>query len=256
MPTTLQSTTEPGPQFIRATAMARTGRYEEAMTALQIAFAEQECSEVQALDLKARIHAQQGYYLAAESCWERARKLDPDNPAYDRALARLRKPRGDARLALTVSIFAAVVMAALLLRAHLSIIPLQQRQCAILESGSHATQNAISVLQNAASENAGSLLEVRRTLAQMDSQLAALRTSDITREQQLARIADAAAARMVQLETALRRDIQSANPQESLVAIQASLANVEQQNKKLTDQMELLRKQSQDQFDQMLFFGF
>ena len=256
MPTTPQSTPEPGPQFIRATALARIGRYEEAMTALQAAFTEQECSEVQALDLKARIHAQQGYYLAAESCWERARKLDPDNPAYNRGLAQLRKPRRGTRFAFFLTAIAALLMAVLLLRAHFSIMPLQERQLAIAESANIATQNAIAALQKSVNANADSQTEMRRTLAEMGSQLAALRTSDAAREQQLIRSAETIAVRLTALETGLQKEIQSAMPRDSIKAIRTALESVEKRNQELTEQIEQLRKQSADQFEQILFFDF
>jgi len=49
------------------------------------------CTEVEALDLQARIDAQQGMLLRAESCWRKAQSLDPENPAHADALASLRR---------------------------------------------------------------------------------------------------------------------------------------------------------------------
>ncbi|MGO9119695.1 MAG: hypothetical protein ACLQPD_19045 [Desulfomonilaceae bacterium] len=79
--------------FAVAAALARKGRYAEASKLLQRALIAGECMEPEALDLQARIYAQQGLYLHAESCWDRAKRLDGSNPAYDKALSRLRRSR-------------------------------------------------------------------------------------------------------------------------------------------------------------------
>jgi len=80
-----------GQAYLAAIALARQGKYGEASKLLQKAFEAGECSEVDALDLQARMYAQQGCYFEAESCWRKAKALDGANPAYDEALSRLRR---------------------------------------------------------------------------------------------------------------------------------------------------------------------
>ena len=76
-----------------AALLARKGRYADATRLLGQARDAGECSETEALDLQARIYAQQGLYLYAESCWRKAQSLDRSNPAYAEALDRLRRAR-------------------------------------------------------------------------------------------------------------------------------------------------------------------
>lgn len=82
-----------GRLFDSAVALARKGRYEEAGELLQGALNLGQCSQAQALDLQARMYAQQGLHLYAESCWYRAKQFDKSNPAFDSALARLQQSR-------------------------------------------------------------------------------------------------------------------------------------------------------------------
>jgi len=80
-------------RYTKAVALARKGRYEEASELLRQAVEAGECQEAEAYDLRARIYAQQGQYLHAESCWLKAQSLDSSNPVYDDALSRLRQQR-------------------------------------------------------------------------------------------------------------------------------------------------------------------
>lgn len=80
-------------RYAAASVMARKGRYAEAVRLLGEAHDAGECSEAEALDLRARIYVQQGLYLEAESCWHRAQDIDNSNPAYAGALHRLRRMR-------------------------------------------------------------------------------------------------------------------------------------------------------------------
>ena len=61
--------------FSAAVILARRGRYTEAAKLLQNALDAGECSHAEALDLQARIYAQQGLYWHAESCWHKAKHL-------------------------------------------------------------------------------------------------------------------------------------------------------------------------------------
>lgn len=70
--------------------LLRAGRYEAAAPWLERAVAAGECSAAEALDLRARASAQQGFLLQAERLWCEAQALEPDNPLPARALARLR----------------------------------------------------------------------------------------------------------------------------------------------------------------------
>jgi tetratricopeptide (TPR) repeat protein len=69
-----------------ATELARSGRYADAeQLALEVASSDSPFVP-SALDLLARIYAQQGRYLEAESCWQRALSLAPGNPRYRNGL--------------------------------------------------------------------------------------------------------------------------------------------------------------------------
>ena len=81
----------PAGLFRIAASMARKGRYQEALRALRQAVAAEECSDAEALDLQARIYAQQGMLLRAESCWTEALRKDPGNANFTAALARLHR---------------------------------------------------------------------------------------------------------------------------------------------------------------------
>ncbi|MEZ4601230.1 MAG: hypothetical protein R2940_15680 [Syntrophotaleaceae bacterium] len=99
-----------GSLYLQAVVLARRGSYEEAAQRLKAALEAGDCSGIEALDLQARIHAQQGQYLQAEACWRQARNLDKENPRYAAALERLRRTRQrfgnlSRLLSLAVSIF-------------------------------------------------------------------------------------------------------------------------------------------------------
>jgi len=82
---------EVGANLVDARLLARQGRFAEATVRLDEAFSLGECTEVEALDLKARICAQQGLLLQAEACWRKAQSLDAENPVYADALTALRQ---------------------------------------------------------------------------------------------------------------------------------------------------------------------
>lgn len=68
----------------RAAALARAGHYRAAEELLAAGAAEGE--DAAALDLQARICAQQGRYSEATGLWQRAARLDPDKSEYAAAL--------------------------------------------------------------------------------------------------------------------------------------------------------------------------
>lgn len=77
----------------RAADLARTGRYAEAESILVHLLGDPPRSAA-ALDLLARIHAQQGRWREAEALWQAAAALDPSNPAYAAGLRRLQRTAG------------------------------------------------------------------------------------------------------------------------------------------------------------------
>jgi tetratricopeptide (TPR) repeat protein len=104
--------------FATAALMARKGRYDDASQWLRDACEAHECSGAEALDLQARICAQQGMLTQAEACWIEALRQDPSNPAYTKAIARLRRsqnPLHRVRAALWIAGAAAVAVAVLVL---------------------------------------------------------------------------------------------------------------------------------------------
>ncbi len=75
--------------FRLATNLAREGLFAEATKVLQKALAAGECSEAEALDLQARIYAQEGLGFQAESCWQKMQHLAGSDPTQDRDSGRL-----------------------------------------------------------------------------------------------------------------------------------------------------------------------
>lgn len=75
----------------RATALARGGHYQAAEELLSAGAGELGAA---ALDLLARMRAQQGRYGEAEELWQQAAQLEPGNPAYAAALRLLRGMAG------------------------------------------------------------------------------------------------------------------------------------------------------------------
>jgi tetratricopeptide (TPR) repeat protein len=72
----------------RAAELARAGRYGQA-EALLLEVTQGPNVTPSSLDLLARIHAQQGRLLEAQSSWRRAAQLDPSNDAYHAGLRRI-----------------------------------------------------------------------------------------------------------------------------------------------------------------------
>lgn len=103
--------------FAAASLTARKGLYAEASQLLRQAREANECSDAEALDLQARICAQQGMLVRAEACWLEALRHDPGNTAYVDAIARLRHshdPLQRARARLLIFGAVAVAVAGLL----------------------------------------------------------------------------------------------------------------------------------------------
>lgn len=83
----------------QARALARRGRHAEARQLLDDAWEGTEPG-VAYLDLRARIHAQQGQLEEADSCWARAEQLQPGQPEFTaarRRIARMRERNGGSR---------------------------------------------------------------------------------------------------------------------------------------------------------------
>lgn len=95
----------------RATELARAGRYAEAKKVLAANGAETEATPA-ALDLLARMRAQQGDLAGAEKLWTRASQLDPANRAYPTALKRAAAlQQNPGRLRIALPLLACIVLA-------------------------------------------------------------------------------------------------------------------------------------------------
>jgi len=136
--------------FSAAVILARRGRYVEATKLLQKAHGAGECSDAEALDLQARIYAQQGLYLHAESCWNKAKQLDGSTPAYDEALSRLRRARHSSGRFVRVSVIISVLLILGLLFWQVAFVnpTIVARQDAA-ESSLSAIRGEIAALQDA-----------------------------------------------------------------------------------------------------------
>ena len=206
-----------GRLFAVATTLARKGRYEEAIKLLQKALDAGECSRAEALDLLARIYAQQGRHLDAETCWLEAKRLDESNPTYDDALNRLRRDRrSSGRLGHLATALAVIAFLALLLWQLLLVNPNVYRRQDAAEASLTAMREDIATWQNASQarglELGTGIAALNRSLMDLDSRLApqlkALATSVETAKER-----DAAIARLDQqvatLQQAVEREIGS-----------------------------------------------
>lgn len=95
-----------------ATTEARAGNYQGALTLLA-SLPEEAVRRPEVLDLRARIHAQQGRYREAEAAWLEALQLDLGNAAYLRGIDAIRKDRRFPEWVRLVKV--ALVLAALVL---------------------------------------------------------------------------------------------------------------------------------------------
>jgi flagellar motor protein MotB len=97
----------------RATELARAGRYAEAEEILSTGGDETDYAPA-ALDLLARMRAQQGHFAEAEKLWTRAAKLEPSNAAYPSALRRAAaaSQQRSRRLAILIPLVACVIAGA------------------------------------------------------------------------------------------------------------------------------------------------
>jgi len=82
----------------KAASLARKGEYVAAAGVLR-AFTDKENPHPRALDLLARIHAQQGRFSEAEACWQRALQIEPNHDSYLAGLKRIARMRSRTRLA-------------------------------------------------------------------------------------------------------------------------------------------------------------
>jgi tetratricopeptide (TPR) repeat protein len=169
-----------GRLFAAAAVLARKGRYAEATKLLERARDANECSDAQALDLQARIYAQQGLYLYAESCWSKAKTVDGSNPAYDEALDRLRRARP-----LTGRLYQ--VTASLCV---LAVFGLLVWQVAFVHPRMHSRQNV-----------------TESSLAALRSAIATFQSSSQSREQELALRVAGVDSTMRELETRLVKQL-------------------------------------------------
>jgi type VI secretion system protein ImpK len=97
----------------RAAELARAGHYAEAEEVLSAGKDETRFSPM-ALDLLARVRAQQGRLVEAEELWTRALSLDPANPAYALGLRRAAALRyASGRLIVLLSLAACLIVGAL-----------------------------------------------------------------------------------------------------------------------------------------------
>jgi len=80
-----------GDHYSRAVVLARKAKYDAAAKQLGEALLENQCTEAEALDLRARMYAQQGMLLDAERCWRKALQLDSSNESYSESVKQLRR---------------------------------------------------------------------------------------------------------------------------------------------------------------------
>ncbi len=108
--------------LLRANRLARRGRYAEAV-AMLMALPSDSPLGPSALDLKAKVYAQQGMYAAAEACWRDALALAPGNQAFEDALSVMVEDRRyPFRLRVAVAIMASAITSGVLLLAAFAVL--------------------------------------------------------------------------------------------------------------------------------------
>lgn len=167
-----------GRLFASATSLARKGRYTDATKILRSALEAGDCSEAEALDLQARIYAQQGLYLQAEACWRQAKSHDASNADYEDALARLRRARlATGRGLHILSGLVVALLLGLMVWQVFFVIPEMLQQIEHQKIAISSIQSSIDNEADAAAardaELATSIDAYDRNAAQRDSQLAA-----------------------------------------------------------------------------------
>ncbi len=204
-----------GRSLATAKLLARKGRYNEAIILIHKECDSQQCSPSESLDLLARIYAQQGRYLEAESCWRQAKHLDGDNPTYDDALSRLR--RGHQNSGRFVQIAIMVIAGVLVLLFWQAARVHSERQVAAAASLT-AIRGDISVLRDetqektnqlgaTAGEMHGVLIGLESQLQQQSNALATTVESGRQRGEQL--------LNMEKRLSALHRELQSSESRQS-----------------------------------------
>jgi len=184
-----------GRLFASATSLARKGRYADATKLLRCALEAGDCSEAEALDLQARIYAQQGLYLQAEACWRQAKSHDATDEKFDDALARLRRARLATRRGLHVAagLVVVLILGQIVWQVFFAIPGLvqqldqQKSAVASLQSSADSAADAAAARD---AELAANIEAYDRNASQRDSQLAtsisAFRGSVDKRDEQLA----------------------------------------------------------------------
>ena len=79
--------------FAEATELARSGLYENAETLIRQTLQTATALRPDLLELLAKVYAQQGRYLDAESVWNDALSLSPRNPSYMEGLQAIARER-------------------------------------------------------------------------------------------------------------------------------------------------------------------
>jgi hypothetical protein len=210
----------PGRLYAVAALLARKGRFQEAAGALRRALERGACSEVDALDLQARMLAQQGLRLRAEALWVEAARRAPEDGRFAAALAELRRPRrplrrwaAGAALALAIGLGAAALAAAWALRSEAqrgrteAAAELARREAA-MEAGRRSQADAAEAagerLQALAAELAAVRVELGATHAELASTLSTLPSAERL-ERELRRVSAEHRAAVARLAAEARR---------------------------------------------------
>ncbi len=225
-----------GRLYRMAVNLARSGRYAEASATLQAALAAGDCAAIDALDLQARIYAQQGRYLDAESCWLKAKNLNGANPAYDQALSRLRRSRLPIHWILQMSAaLAAVLLMGFFLWQITVVNPAHSAGLRANAAMADSILVEIAALKNDAREegrgltakvaNLGSKLDGLQTQVVQTGELAS--TSGLKLENGLDAAQSAIARRLDAIEMSLRNELKSAAKSAELESLVGTIAKIQ-----------------------------
>ncbi len=132
-------------RFDQANDFAREGCYVEAFELLQDCLRRNECSEVEALELQARMYAQQGYFLEAEASWNRALEKGASKVEIDAALSQLRaKVRTNWQPLRIIGATAIIFLFAILVWHSLVLVPRTHERLVQIEALTHFLRSDLS----------------------------------------------------------------------------------------------------------------
>ena len=185
-----------GDCYDAAILYARKRKFSDAENSLREATERGDCTEVEALDLRARIRVQQGRLLEAESDWSKAIALDGANSAYQQALAALRQGNLTARRCPAIAVASGTLLLVTLGLGALALSHTTGQQIEDLR------KSLVQLDAHAAAASEGTLAEIRELKFQVDGL-----SKTVAQASDLAKLGESGTASALEQVKALRSDV-------------------------------------------------